>query len=111
MLASALFCTNLMAKAQQSINLDLEPETPRILINYTLYTLEGVCVYTLQEESAVVDVKVLSRSGEINGQPVVEGDEFTITVHNGTHMNLLAKPGARVQLINHSNVTIHAVCY
>lgn len=111
MMASTLFSTHLLAKSQLSIEYDLKPQTPEIIINYTLYTITGECTYTLQEESATVHVKVLSRSGEINGQPVQEGDEFSVVVHNGSHMTLQAKPAARVELINEGNFPIHASCH
>lgn len=113
-LASGLFCSSLMAANKDisaSIDYDLAPKVPTVITNITFGTLRGECLFNLDEDSALVNVKVLTRSGEINGQPVSEGAEFNVVVRNGTKMSITAKPAARVQLINHSNSVIHAHCH
>lgn len=106
-LASTLFCSNLMA---MTFSYDLQPHTPDPFPNPFFQAIKGECKFTLKEETAIVHVKIIRRTGTINGQPVKEGDQFDITVTNGSTMTGTAQPAFLAELTNTSDYPIHAQC-
>jgi hypothetical protein len=113
--AGVLFSTNSMAINHElapgvSIEYELATNKPELFINYTIFTIKAVCTIVTPDESDLLHVKGVSRSGEINGQVINANDELDLIVKNGDLLYLTAKSAAKVEMTNRGEHTIRALC-
>lgn len=93
-----------------SIEYELAPNTPIVLTNYTIFTINALCNIETSDESNLIHAKVLKRSGELNGTVINTGDELDLTVHQGDKLSLTAKSAAQVELTNKGPHMVKALC-
>lgn len=113
--AGALLSSNSLAMNHEltpgiSIEYELATNKPELFINYTIFTIKAVCTIVTPDESDILHVKGVNRSGEINGQVINANDELDILVKNGDKLYLTAKSGAKVEMTNQGEHTLRAVC-
>lgn len=89
---------------------DLQPNEPQLFINYTFWTVEANCKVVSEDDSMDLFAVALAKAGAINDQPLSSGQSVQLTVHAGDVIKLRANSGAKVQITNLSEHSIHAVC-
>lgn len=126
--AGSLVSANVLAmshelKAGLSVEYELPPHSPQILMNFTIFTINAVCTIqtptpdtdTKSDSSPefgnyILHVKGLYSSGKINGQDFSKNDEMDFPVKNGDVITLTAYAAARVEFTNLGESTIKAQC-
>jgi hypothetical protein len=113
--AGALFSTTTLAMTHElapsvSIEYELVANQPEVFTNYTIFNVTAVCTVKSQDESNIIHVRGLNRSGEINGKVINKGDEFDLIVKNGDTFTLSAKSAAKVEMTNKGEHTVKALC-
>lgn len=114
--AGALFSATTMASTQAmparglDIQYDFEPNIPQTLINYSLWTITASCTVNTQDDSDELRLRVISGSGEVNGEVITAGNQMTLVVEKGQQFILKAKSRAKVELVNLGKHTLTTAC-
>ena len=93
-----------------SIDFEFPPHSPQVLTNMFFWTLAANCRIISQDESNDIFVRMRASTGKVNGLFLKKGDELTITVHPNDILNLLANPGAQVELTNLGEHSVIGAC-
>lgn len=88
----------------------LEPNEPNPITNTWFWAIEGVCTIVSDVESTPISVSILRKSGSLNGVPLSKGEKMDLIVHPDEKLYISAASGGRVELINHGEQVIKAVC-
>ncbi|MDP1603956.1 MAG: hypothetical protein Q8M03_11900 [Legionella sp.] len=113
--AGALFSTTTIAMTHElaprvSIEYELNANVPEVFTNYTIFTVNATCTVKSQDESNIIHVKALNRSGSINGKDINAGDELDLVVKNNDTFTLSAKSAAKVEMTNTGAHSLKALC-
>lgn len=130
MCAGALVSANVVAMSHElksglSVEYEFPPNSPQILMNFTIFTINAVCTIQIptpvplpdsdpdsnsDSGNYVLHVKGLYSCGKINGQDFSKNDEMDFPVKDGDIFTLTAYPAARVEFTNLGESTIKAQC-
>ena len=116
--AAGLFSTDLFSATEYTwnqaamapIEVVLQPNEPQPITNSFFWTIEGVCTIVSDVESTPISVSILRKSGSLNGVPLSKGEKIDLIVHPDEKLYFSAASGGRVELVNHGEQMIKALC-
>lgn len=113
--AVALVCHPVVAETHNlapnmSIDYKLPVDHAEEFVNHMFWSITATCTFHTEDESDDIFIKMLSKSGKINGNKINKGDVLTVTIHNNERMKISADSGAKVQLTNKGQHSINAKC-
>lgn len=88
----------------------LPVEEPQIIANVFLWTVKATCKVTSENESNLLAFEVRRKSGSLNGTKLSVGDTMSLLVYNNDKFIITAAPGAQVELVNHGEQKVRALC-
>ena len=88
----------------------LKVNEPQIITNQFMFWLKATCAITSNNESNLLAITVLRKSGAFNGTKLLTGDSISAVVYGQDNIEILAAPGAQVELVNQGTDTIYADC-
>ena len=88
----------------------LPAHEPQIFSNAFMWTVDSKCTIITDVESTPFSLKVLRKSGSLNGVKLSKGDSMDVIVHPGDKLHITAASGGRVELTNNGEETIKARC-
>lgn len=116
MCAAALYACNTFATTDvqssvgSSITRELPPETPTVFENNFMFELKGKCTVRSDEGAYPLTVKVLNKSGKLNGEKLTKGDVRELMISNGQVYSTIMSAGASIELTYHGKKTISSSC-
>ena len=87
---------------------DFLSNSPVIISNPLFFGVSASCKVSTQDESDILDGKILKGSGTLNGQTITSNT--TLTIKNGESFNITASAFASVEITNKGSNTVHADC-
>ncbi|STX28414.1 Uncharacterised protein [Legionella beliardensis] len=109
-ISAPVLAMNHSLNAGVSVEYELPVNAPEVFTNFTFFKVHAICKIQTQDESNVIHIKALNRSGQVNGQVINTGDELDLTLHNGETIDLVAESAAQVELTNKGEHLIKAKC-
>ena len=110
LISSATMAMTHSLSPKTSIDYELAANSPEVFTNFTIFKVHAVCKVQTQDESNIIHVKGLNRSGQVNGRVIRSGDELDIIIHNGDIFDLVAESAAQVELTNKGPHSIKTKC-
>ena len=114
--ASGLFSTQAFSLTEHvftqglAVEYELTPNEPQILSNIFFWTVKAVCTVISDVPDNSISVKMLRKTGSVNGIPLTVGDTTGLMMNPGDKLNITADSGAKVELLNLGTVAIKASC-
>lgn len=122
-LACLLFITNSFVLAKEfqqkpvqemqlgsEINYTLEANTPLILSNPYLWTINATCIIQNKEDNNFLAFKVINYQCSLNNKVLFAGESRTIRLHPNETLYISALPGSEVELLNIGKQAIITKC-
>ncbi len=97
------FATNINRQEIQlgsGIQYNLTPNNPQLISNQYLWTVNAICVIQSETDDNFLAFKVTKKQGTLNDELLVAGDARTIRLKYKEKVNISAKSGAEVELLN-----------
>ncbi len=107
---NAFSTTNYIFTQGMAVEFEFPVNDPQIFSNIFFWTLKASCAILGQIPETAVSVKMLRKTGSVNGTDLTAGDEIGILLHTGDMLNITAESGAKVELVNRGTQTIKASC-
>lgn len=115
-LSSAFVATSANAMTEHAlvngatIEIELPAKTPQVFSNFMFWTVKAICTVKSGASNTPLAVKMLSKTGSVNGQSLATGDSKQLIINTGDELHLVAVSGAKVELLNQGEKTMTAVC-
>lgn len=93
-----------------AVEYEFTPNEPQVLSNIFFWTVKAVCTVISDVPDNAISIKMLRKTGSVNGIPLTVGDSTGLTINPGDKLNITADSGAKVELVNLGNVSIRASC-
>ena len=93
-----------------TVEYELKPNEPQVFSNIFFWTIKAVCTVISDAPDNAISIKMLRKTGNVNGIPLTAGDMAELLVHPGDKLYITANSGANVELINLGIASIHASC-
>jgi hypothetical protein len=107
---STFSATNHVFMQGLTVDYEIKPNEPQVFSNIFFWTIKAVCTVISEAPDNSISVKMLKKTGSINGIPLTAGDTTELVVHPGDKLYITANSGANVELTNQGIVSIHASC-
>ena len=88
----------------------LPANEPQIFTNTFFWTVKSRCTIISDLYDNFFSLKVLRKTGSLNGVHLSKGDSMDVNVHPGDSLFITAVSGGRVELTNHGEKAITARC-
>ena len=114
--ASGLFSTPAFSITEHvltqglAVEYQFTPNEPQVLSNIFFWTIKAVCTVISDVPDNAISIKMLRKTGSVNGIPLTVGDSTGLMMNSGDKLNIIADSGAKVELVNLGNVAIRASC-
>jgi hypothetical protein len=121
-LKTALFCiTALLAtpvlsasqclfQVNPSVDYELPPHEPKVISNVFRWTINAECTILESDTNSSIFFRILRRTGTINQITLEKGESLRVDVHPDETFEVIAVPGASVELTNEGETPITARC-
>ncbi len=86
------------------------PNQPVTIQNPLYWELDTHCSISSDENDNTLVGRMVRKKGKINGTPLEEGHDITVTVHPDDDLHLEADYKAIVQITNYGQSTVSAKC-
>lgn len=93
-----------------AIEYELPTNEAQTFSNIFLWTIKAVCTVISDAPDNPLTIKMLRKTGVVNGDPLKSGDLVNLIVHPGDKLYITADPAAKVELMNTGPQTIKASC-
>lgn len=93
-----------------AVEYELPPHAPQSFANIFFWTIKAVCTVVSEVPNNTISIKMLHKTGEVNGIPLTVGDTTLFSAHSGDKLYITANSGAKVELLNLGDVSIKASC-
>ncbi len=93
-----------------AVEYELPPNDPQVFSNIFFWTLKAVCTVISDVPDNSISIKMLRKTGSVNGIQLTVGDAEGLMMHPGDKLNITAESGAKVELLNLGNISIKASC-
>ena len=87
-----------------------KPAEPLLITNPAFWQVTMNCKISSSDLSDNLYAVMKHKSGKINGVELKEGQNMSVTVHNGDAFKTIAKSGAKVEITNFGNSLVTANC-
>jgi hypothetical protein len=121
-LKTALFCISALLatpvisaspylfQVSPSVDYELPPNDPKVISNVFRWTINAECTVVESDETSSILFKILRKTGTINQIILAKGETLRVAVHPDDTFQVIAIPGASVELTNEGETTITARC-
>lgn len=92
------------------IQYKLMPNDPQLISNQYLWTVSAICVIKSKSDDNFLSIKVTKKQGTLNNEVLVAGDSRVVRLKYNDEINITAKSGAEVELLNIGNDPIITEC-
>ncbi len=93
-----------------TLEYEFKPNEPQVFSNFLFWAVEANCKMILEDESDVLFVEALAKTGKVNDQPMNKGDVLHVIVRSGDELKIRADSGAKVRLTNEGEHMVRAIC-
>lgn len=94
----------------QGMNLQLAPNTDKVISNNTLWTIHATCEMHSTASKKTIRVNGVKNISHVNGKSLTAGQSTSMTVYAEKTIEVSAEPGAQVTITNLGNDAVEAVC-
>ncbi len=114
--ATGLFATNAFSTTEHlltqglSVEYELPPNDPQVFSNIFFWEVKALCVVISEVEDNTITIRMLRKTGSVNGLNLSTDDVTSLTAHPGDKMHITAASGAKVELTNIGTQSIKASC-
>ncbi len=93
-----------------SVQYKLLPNDPQLISNQYLWTVSAICIIKNKTDDNFLSIKVTKKQGTLNDEVLVAGDSRIIRLKYNDEINITAKSGAEVELLNIGKTPIITEC-
>src|SRR3990167_5572491 len=109
---NTLFATPVLSSTPYFFDLNLSmdyvfpPNEHKVISNIFRWTIHAECTILESDEKSSIFFKILRKTGIINQITLEKGESLRINVHPNDTFEIIAVPGASVELTNEGETTI-----
>lgn len=114
--ATGLFATNAFSTTEHlftqglAVEYELPPNDPQVFSNIFFWEVKAICIVISDVQDNTIRIKMLRKSGSVNGLNLTTDDVTSLTAHPGDKLHITAASGAKVELTNVGAQPIKASC-